>query len=124
MENNTKNNNKQKTQTQPNVVPLNELNLKVINAGNVELINESGNTVMCYLMQDDGKVLTSFMGDYNKEIIKTLQRVTKIYFKSLKKQLFGKKKENKQVNNSKKEDKPNKVKNNKKLNNEKENKAN
>ena len=65
---------KQNTPAAPEfkTVPLSDLNLKVTNATNTELINEHGNTVVCLLMQEDGKVLTSFaeQGNYPCKINK------------------------------------------------------
>jgi glycosylphosphatidylinositol transamidase (GPIT) subunit GPI8 len=91
--------------------PVNDLSLKVFDSLNKELINENGCTVVCLLMQKDGNILTSFMGDYNKEILKTMQKVNKEYFKALIKKLYGKnsnqgeiKNETKSKNNVKKND--------------------
>ena len=89
---------KQETKTKqspktPKTVALDELNLVIKNAGNTELINETGNTVVCLLMQEDGKVMSSFLGNYNKEILNTLQHVNKVYFKKLKKELLKPKKQ-------------------------------
>lgn len=86
--------------TEPSIMPLNELNLKITNAATKsELINENGCTIVALLMQEDGKVLTSFLGDYNKEILKTLERVNKVYFKQLIKKLYAKDKESNHKNN-------------------------
>ena len=78
---------------EPKVIPLNSLNVVVKNATNTELVNEIGTTVVCLLMQEDGKIMTSFMGDYNKGILTTLEKVNARYFKSLKDHLLKKKKE-------------------------------
>lgn len=71
-------------------VDLNELTFIVKNAQGHELINEKGSTVVGMLMQKDGKILTSFLGDYNKEILSTLKKVNHNYFKSLTKKLYSK----------------------------------
>lgn len=94
-----KNQPNKKTETKPKpetqkTVSLDQLNLLVKNAGNTELLNETGNTVVCLLMQEDGKVMSSFLGNYNKEILNTLQHVNKVYFKKLKKELLKPKKVN------------------------------
>lgn len=77
--------------------PLNELSLKVTGRNEEVFIDEEGNTVVCLLMQQDGKVMTSFLGDYNKTILNTLDKVLRSYFKDIKKQLLGKKPVSKQA---------------------------
>lgn len=102
------------TKPEPKTIPLNALNVVVKNATNSELINEVGTTVVCLLMQEDGKVMTSFMGDYNKGILTTLEKVNATYFKSLKNQLLKKKKAEKPEQPKKEKSVKDEVKSNKK----------
>ena len=60
---------------------LNELNVVVTNYDNKELLNEHGTTLVSILLQDNGKIVTNFLGSYNDEILKTLEIVIKQYFK-------------------------------------------
>lgn len=70
---------------------VNDLKVVVTNA-NGEIINESGNTIVTMVMKEDGKIMTSFMGDYNKQILYNLQKVNAKYFKGLSKKLLSKQK--------------------------------
>ena len=63
---------------------LNELNVVVTNYDNKELLNEHGTTLVSILLQDNGKIVTNFLGSYNDEILKTLEIVIKQYFKKVK----------------------------------------
>lgn len=81
---------------------LNELQVKITSATDQELVNEGGRTVVTILMQDDGKIMTSFLGDYNKEILKTFKRVNRLYFKKLYKELIKNNSKNEEKENTKK----------------------
>ena len=67
---------------------LSDLTLTVTSAGNTSLVNETGVTAVTILMQEDGKIMTSFLGNYSKDILNTLDHVIKTYFKKIKKQLL------------------------------------
>ena len=58
------------------------------------LVDEVCCTSINILMNNDGNVMTSFLGVHNPEIIKTLERALKAYFKGIKKTLKAKYKEN------------------------------
>lgn len=66
---------------------VNELNLKVTGARNQKLIDENCCTCINIILQNDGKIQTSFLGAHNPEIIKNLEHALKVYFKGLKKTL-------------------------------------
>lgn len=65
----------------------NELNLKVTGINDQELINEDCCTCVNIIMQNDGRIQTSFLGAHNPEILNHLEKALKTYFKSLKKTL-------------------------------------
>lgn len=65
---------------------LNDLNIKISN-NKEELINESCCTAITICINNEGNVLTSFVGAYNPEIIKMLNKVQKTYYKNLVKKL-------------------------------------
>lgn len=78
---------KEKTENKPKYNTINELKLKVTGAGKQELINEECCTCINIILQNDGKIQTSFLGAHNPEIIRNLERALKVYFKGLKKTL-------------------------------------
>lgn len=71
---------------------LNELNLK-ITQGDKTLIDELCCTAVTVALNNDGEVFTSFVGNYNAEILKLLKNVHKTYYKNLLKKLKHKQKE-------------------------------
>ena len=71
---------------------LNELNLK-ITQGDKTLIDELCCTAVTVALNNDGEVFTSFVGNYNAEILKLLKNVHKTYYKNLLKKLKNKQKE-------------------------------
>lgn len=91
----TNNNAKKQNNEQPSAVALNELNILVTSAQGHELLNESGRTILTTLITDDMRIMSSFLGDYNKEMINSLKHVNKIYFKRLKQELAKKDREEK-----------------------------
>lgn len=77
---------------------LNELEIKITNSTTKEeLINETCCTAITICLNNQGDCLTSFVGAYNPEIIKLLQKVQKTYYKNLIKKL---KQNNKEVVNN------------------------
>lgn len=78
---------------QPSTVSLSDLNILVTSAQGHELLNESGRTILTTLITDDMRIMSSFLGDYNKEMIRSLEHVNKIYFKRLKQELAKKDRE-------------------------------
>ena len=76
---------------------LNDLNLQVIKDNNEVLVSEGCCTALTICLNNDGDVFTSFVGAYNPEIIKLLQKVQKSYYKKLIKRL---KQENREVVNN------------------------
>lgn len=67
---------------------LNELELKIRNSSTKEdLINESCCTAITICLNNQGDCFTSFVGAYNPEIIKLLNKVQKTYYKNLIKKL-------------------------------------
>jgi len=79
---------KDETIAEMQTVSLNDISLVVKTvATNNELVNETGCTAVCLLMQEDGKIMTSFLGNYNKAILSNFERVNKMYFKELRKKL-------------------------------------
>lgn len=77
----------EKVENKPKYNTVNELKLKVTGAGEQELINEECCTCINIILQNDGKIQTSFLGAHNPEIIRNLERALKVYFKGLKKTL-------------------------------------
>lgn len=67
---------------------LNELNIKISNTASKEvLVDETCCTAITICLNNQGDCLTSFVGAYNPEIIKLLQKVQKTYYKNLIKKL-------------------------------------
>ncbi len=67
---------------------LNELNIKITNSSNKEtLVDETCCSAITICLNNQGDCLTSFVGAYNPEIIKLLQKVQKTYYKNLIKKL-------------------------------------
>ncbi len=67
---------------------LNELNIKISNTSSKEvLVDETCCTAITICLNNQGDCLTSFVGAYNPEIIKLLQKVQKTYYKNLIKKL-------------------------------------
>ena len=65
----------------------NDLNVTVKQDGGEVKLNEDCCTGMIILLKNDGNMATSFYGYHNPQIIKTLLKAQKKYFKSLKKRL-------------------------------------
>ena len=65
---------------------LNELNLKITN-NDKTLVDENCCTAITISLNNDGNVFTSFVGAYNPEIIKLLQKVQRRYYRNLIKKL-------------------------------------
>ena len=76
---------------------LNDLNIQVIKDNKEVLVSEGCCTALTICLNNDGDVFTSFVGAYNPEIIKLLQKVQKNYYKKLIKRL---KQENRDVVNN------------------------
>ena len=65
----------------------NDLRL-VVNGSNCEyLVDEVCCTCMNIILKNDGQIMTSFLGAHNPDIVKTLEKAQKAYFKELKKTL-------------------------------------
>lgn len=65
----------------------NELTLKVVNNNEHELVNEKCCTVLTVSLNNNGEVFTSFLGAYNKEVLKLLKKAQLTYYKGLMKKL-------------------------------------
>ena len=65
---------------------LNELNIKITN-NDKTLVDENCCTAITISLNNDGNVFTSFVGAYNPEIIKLLQKVQRRYYRNLIKKL-------------------------------------
>ncbi len=65
---------------------LNELNIKITN-NDKTLVDENCCTAITISLNNEGNVFTSFVGAYNPEIIKLLQRVQRRYYRNLIKKL-------------------------------------
>ena len=65
---------------------LNELNIKITNNNSV-LVDENCCTAITISLNNEGNVFTSFVGAYNPEIIKLLQKVQSRYYRNLIKKL-------------------------------------
>ena len=61
---------------------LNELNIKITN-NDKTLVDENCCTAITISLNNDGNVFTSFVGAYNPEIIKLLQKVQRRYYRNL-----------------------------------------
>lgn len=57
------------------------------------LVDEVCCTSINIILKNDGKIMTSFLGAHNPEIIKNLEKTLKLYFKNIKKVLRAKQKE-------------------------------
>lgn len=65
---------------------LNELNIKITN-NDKTLVDENCCTAISISLNNEGNVFTSFVGAYNPEIIKLLQKVQRRYYRNLIKKL-------------------------------------
>ena len=65
---------------------LNELNIKITN-NDKTLVDENCCTAITISLNNEGNVFTSFVGAYNPEIIKLLQKVQRRYYRNLIKKL-------------------------------------
>ena len=65
---------------------LNELNIKISN-NDKTLVDENCCTAITISLNNEGNVFTSFVGAYNPEIIKLLQKVQRRYYRNLIKKL-------------------------------------
>lgn len=65
---------------------LNELNIKITN-NDKTLVDENCCTAITISLNNEGNVFTSFVGAYNPEIIKLLQKVQRKYYRNLIKKL-------------------------------------
>ena len=65
---------------------LNELNIKITN-NDKTLVDENCCTAITISLNNEGNVFTSFVGAYNPEIIKLLQKVQSRYYRNLIKKL-------------------------------------
>lgn len=54
------------------------------------LVDEVCCTSVNIILKNDGQIMTSFLGAHNPEIIKSLERTLKLYFKGIKKTLKAK----------------------------------
>lgn len=78
------------------------LNIKILNTEeNKVLVEENCCTALTITLNKNGDVFTSFLGVYNDEILKTLKKVQKTYYKNLVTKL--KKMETEQPENSNKQ---------------------
>lgn len=64
----------------------NELNIKITN-NDKTLVDENCCTAITISLNNEGNVFTSFVGAYNPEIIKLLQKVQRRYYRNLIKKL-------------------------------------
>ena len=71
----------------------NDLRLTIKAEDKEFLVDEVCCTSINIIMKNDGKIMTSFLGVHNPEIMKTLERALKAYFKGIKKTLKAKYKE-------------------------------
>lgn len=65
----------------------NELNFKVTNKGNETLVDENCCTLLTISLNNNGDVFTTFLGAYNKDILKLLKKTQKTYYSNLLKRL-------------------------------------
>lgn len=65
---------------------LNELNIKITN-NDKTLVDENCCTAITISLNNESNVFTSFVGAYNPEIIKLLQKVQRRYYRNLIKKL-------------------------------------
>ena len=72
----------------------NDLRLVVTGEKEEYLVDEKCCTCINIILKNDGQIMTSFLGAHNPEIVKTLEKAQKAYFKELKKTLKRKYAEN------------------------------
>lgn len=65
----------------------NDLRLVVTGENEEYLVDEKCCTCINIILKNDGQIMTSFLGAHNPEIVKTLEKAQKAYFKELKKTL-------------------------------------
>ncbi len=65
----------------------NDLTLKIFSKENEELVSEQACTVLTISLNNDGEIFTTFLGAYNKDILKLLKNTQKTYYKNLAKKL-------------------------------------
>lgn len=65
----------------------NDLNIAIIKNGKDLLLNEDCCTCVNIMLNNDGRILTSFLGCHNPYIVEQLEKAQKMYFKGLKKAL-------------------------------------
>ena len=65
----------------------NDLRLAVTGENDEFLVDERCCTCINIILKNDGQIMTSFLGAHNPEIVKTLEKAQKAYFKELKKTL-------------------------------------
>ena len=72
----------------------NDLRLAITGENDEFLVDEKCCTCINVILKNDGQIMTSFLGAHNPEIVKTLEKAQKAYFKGLKKTLKQKYAEN------------------------------
>ena len=60
---------------------------KIFSKENEELVSEQACTVLTISLNNDGEIFTTFLGAYNKDILKLLKNTQKTYYKNLAKKL-------------------------------------
>jgi len=65
----------------------NDLRLAITGENEEFLLDEKCCTCMNIILKNDGQIMTSFLGAHNPDIVKTLEKAQKAYFKELKKTL-------------------------------------
>lgn len=65
----------------------NDLTLIIKNNENVEIVNEQCCTILTVSLNNSGDVYTTFLGAYNKDVLKLLEKSQRNYYKSLMKKL-------------------------------------
>ena len=61
--------------------------LLTVKHGKDVLVNENCCTCITIMLNNEGKIMTSFLGGHNPYILRQLEKAQKVYFKSLKKAL-------------------------------------
>lgn len=65
----------------------NDLKINITKTNGEVVIDEECCTTVSIVLKNSGELATSFLGAHNPEIVKVLERATKLYFKSIRKTL-------------------------------------